>query len=320
MRTALRLLIPAGALCLLGVLAPTTAAHAEPTVAQLEQQITEKSTELEKVVEQYNQLNEQLKGTQAEIAQLQAAIGPLQARAAQAKGRVAELADNAYKSTGVTGLSILLSGTDGRQVLDRLGTLQHLANGQQAVIAEAHETSAKHAAAAKALEQRGAEEDARVKIIDSQRKAIEGELDKLNQLKMKARGTTKSGSSAAYTGPIPQISGAAGVAVTFAYQAIGKPYVFAADGPDSYDCSGLTMAAWGAAGKSLAHYTVTQWEQTARLNRSQLEPGDLVFYSSLGHVAIYVGDGKVIHAPTPGDFVKLASIDMMTPYGYGRVK
>jgi cell wall-associated NlpC family hydrolase len=319
MRTALRLLIPVGALCI-GILATTSVAHAEPTVAQLEQQITEKSTELEKVVEQYNQLNEQLKATQAEIAQLQAVIGPLEQRAAQAKGRVADLADNAYKSTGVSGLSILLSGADGRQVLERLGTLQHLANGQQAVITEAHETSAKHTATAKALEQRQADEDSRVKTIENQRKGIEAELDKLNQLKMKARGTTKSGSGAAYTGPIPQIAGAAGVAVTFAYQAIGKPYVFAADGPDSYDCSGLTMAAWAAAGKSLAHYTVTQWEQTARLNRSQLEPGDLVFYSDLGHVAIYIGDNKVIHAPTPGDHVKISSIDMMTPYGYGRVR
>jgi cell wall-associated NlpC family hydrolase/uncharacterized coiled-coil protein SlyX len=319
MRTALRLLIPIGALCI-GILAATPPAYAEPTIAQLEQQITEKSTELEKIVEQYNQLNEQLKTTQAEIAKLMAVIGPLEQRAAQAKGRVADLADNAYKSTGVSGLSVLLSGADGRQVLERLGTLQHLANGQQAVIAEAHETSAKHVATTKALEQRLAEEDARVKIIDNQRKAIEGDLDKLNQLKMKARGTTTSGSGAAYTGPIPEIAGAAGLAVTFAYQAIGKPYVFAADGPDSYDCSGLTMAAWGAAGKSLAHYTVTQWQQTARLNRSQLEPGDLVFYSSLGHVAIYVGDNKVIHAPTPGDYVKISSIDMMNPYGYGRVR
>ncbi|GIH04808.1 hypothetical protein Rhe02_28750 [Rhizocola hellebori] len=319
MRTALRLLIPVGALCI-GILAATSTAYAEPTVAQLEQQITEKSTELEKIVEQYNQLNEQLKATQAEITTLQAAIGPLEQRASQAQDRVADLADTAYKTTGVNGLSILLSGVDGRQMLERLGTLQHLANGQQALIAEAHQTSAKHTAATKALEQRQAEEDARVKISADQRKAIEGELDKLNALKMKARGTTTSGSSAAYTGPIPQIAGAAGAAVTFAYQAIGKPYVFAADGPDSYDCSGLTMAAWAAAGKSLAHYTVTQWEQTARLNRSQLEPGDLVFYSDLGHVAIYVGDNKVIHAPTPGDHVKISSIDMMTPYGYGRVK
>jgi cell wall-associated NlpC family hydrolase len=318
MRTALRFLIPIGALCI-GILAPTSIARAEPTVAQLEQQITEKSTELEKVVEQYNQLNEQLKTTRAEIAQLQAAIGPLEQRAAQAQDRVADLADTAYKTTGMNGLSILLSGTDGRQVLERLGTLQYLANGQQALIAEAHQTSAKHTAVTQALELRMAEEDARIKMIDNQRKGIEGELDKLNELKMKARGTTSTAGSS-FTGAIPQISGAAGIAVTFAYQAIGKPYVFASDGPDSYDCSGLTMAAWAAAGVRLAHYTVTQWGQTARISRSQLAPGDLVFYSDLGHVALYIGENKVIHAPTFGDVVKISSVDMMPPYGYGRVR
>ncbi len=318
MRTALRLLVPIGALCL-GILVSTSSAHADPTVAELEQQITEKSTELEKVVEQYNQLNEQLKATQSEIGTLRAAIGPLEERATLAQRRVGDIAGTAYKTTGISGLSVLLSGTEGHEMIERLGALKRFTDSQQQVITAAHTAAGKHAAAAKALEQRQAEEDARLKMIDNQRKGIEGELDKLNQLKIKARGTaTTSGS--AYTGPIPQIDGAAGVAVTFAYQAIGKPYVFADDGPNGYDCSGLTLAAWRAAGKSLAHYTVTQWEQTARVNRSQLAPGDLVFYSDLGHVALYIGDGKVIHAPTFGDNVKISSIDMMTPYGYGRVR
>ena len=96
LRTALRAVLPAGAL-LIGILAGACIAHAEPTTAQLEQQITEKSTELEKVVEQYNQLNEQLKTTQAEIAKLQAAIGPLEQR--RGPRERAEIADTAYKST-----------------------------------------------------------------------------------------------------------------------------------------------------------------------------------------------------------------------------
>ena len=63
-----------------------------------------------------------------------------------------------------------------------------------------------------------------------------------------------------------------------------------------------------------------QYEETSRISRSQLQPGDLVFYSDLGHVALYVGSGKVIHAPTFGEVVKISSVDMMTPYGYGRVR
>jgi len=96
--------------------------------------------------------------------------------------------------------------------------------------------------------------------------------------------------------------------------------VWAADGPDGYDCSGLTMAAWRAAGVSLPHNAAMQWDVVAHISRSQLKPGDLVFYNGLGHVAIYVGSGKIIEAPTFGESVKLASVDIMTPYGYGRVR
>ena len=129
---------------------------------------------------------------------------------------------------------------------------------------------------------------------------------------------TSSGSS--YSGKIPSVSGKAGVAVRYAYNAIGTPYVWAAEGPNGYDCSGLTLAAWRAAGKSLPHNAAMQWDKVAHIGRGSLQPGDLVFYSGLGHVALYVGSGKVIHAPTFGESVKLASVDMMSPYGYGRVR
>ncbi|MFC7480852.1 C40 family peptidase [Luedemannella flava] len=79
------------------------------------------------------------------------------------------------------------------------------------------------------------------------------------------------------------------------------------------------MAAWRAAGYSLPHNAAMQYNQLPKIGRSQLKPGDLVFYSGLGHVAIYVGSGKVIHAPTFGEVVKIAPVDMMSPYGYARV-
>ncbi len=320
LRATLRSLIPAGALSI-GILASTTAAHAEPTAAQLEQQISDKSHDLELVVEQYNKINEQLEATQAEITNLQQILPTLEQRATQAQDRIGDIAHTAYQTGGnseINGLNALLGGADGREILERLGTLNQLAQAQHEEVEAAHDATSTQEAARKALEQRQADEQARAQVLDKQRKGIQDELDKLNDLKLRARGTTTS-QSGAYTGAIPKISGAAGIAVTFAYNAIGKPYVWAADGPDGYDCSGLTKAAWAAAGVSLAHYTVTQWEQTTRINRADLQPGDLVFYSGLGHVALYVGDGKVIHAPTFGENVKLSNVDMMTPDGYGRV-
>ncbi|WP_329456082.1 C40 family peptidase [Streptomyces sp. NBC_01497] len=104
----------------------------------------------------------------------------------------------------------------------------------------------------------------------------------------------------------------AAAAVAFAYAALGKPYVWGATGPHAFDCSGLTQAAWKAAGVSLPRTTYTQINAGQRVSKSQLAPGDLVFfYSGVSHVGLYVGGGKMIHAPHPGAPVRVAPIDEM---------
>ncbi len=108
-------------------------------------------------------------------------------------------------------------------------------------------------------------------------------------------------------------------AVAFAYAQLGKPYVWGATGPAGYDCSGLTQAAWAAAGVALPRTTYTQIDAGTRVPRDRLAPGDLVFYyAGLSHVALYVGDGLVIHAPRPGDPVGLAPVGGMPFAGAAR--
>jgi cell wall-associated NlpC family hydrolase len=112
-------------------------------------------------------------------------------------------------------------------------------------------------------------------------------------------------------------------AVTFALAQLGKPYVFGATGPASYDCSGLTMAAWAAAGIELPHYTVAQYQRGLPVAAaSVLTPGDLIFIpgddGSLvppnpQHVGMYIGDGYVIEAPQTGDIVKIVPLNAFTP-------
>jgi cell wall-associated NlpC family hydrolase len=107
------------------------------------------------------------------------------------------------------------------------------------------------------------------------------------------------------TPPAPSTSGAQR-AISFARAQLGEPYVWAADGPGSWDCSGLTMRAWEAGGKYLPHYSVGQYDTATPISSSQLRPGDLVFWGSssspgsIYHVALYVGDGRIIHAPRTG--------------------
>lgn len=128
-------------------------------------------------------------------------------------------------------------------------------------------------------------------------------------------GLPAQGDHAAVTapdGPVQAPSKRAAQAVAYAHRALGKPYVWGATGPSGYDCSGLTQAAWKAAGIALPRTSYTQINAGKRITRSQLAPGDLVFfYSGLSHVGLYIGDGKMIHAPRPGAPVRIAPIDQM---------
>jgi cell wall-associated NlpC family hydrolase len=105
--------------------------------------------------------------------------------------------------------------------------------------------------------------------------------------------------------PPSSLSGAAGVAMG----ELGKPYVWAAAGPDSFDCSGLIVYAFAAVGRSLPHSTYALYSLGVPVSRDQLQPGDLVFFDGLGHAGIYIGGDQFVHAPHTGDVVKISSLN-----------
>jgi len=122
---------------------------------------------------------------------------------------------------------------------------------------------------------------------------------------------------------VPPAPGAGVPAVlAFARAQLGEPYRWGASGPSAWDCSGLTAGAWAAAGKSLPHYSVAQYEQSTPIRSSDLRPGDLVFWgsssspSSIYHVALYAGNGKIIHAPRTGKPVTEESMYYWIPPGF----
>lgn len=316
-RRLLRALVPVG--LAIGVLTAASAAQAEPTAADIQQQINKSSTTLERIVEQYNKVNEQLKADRQKSAVLAKQIGPLQAELAVAQADVGQLAANAYKTGKLGGASALLAGANDESLPERLGILNQLSKVRQSRLADFTAAQQRYVAQKAELDALIAKEAAQAADLAASKKKIEADLDKLYDLRRQAYGSATT-TTAKYSGSVPAVSGKAGVAVKYAYGAIGTPYVWAAEGPSGYDCSGLTLAAWRAAGESLPHNAAMQWDVVSHISRSQLQPGDLVFYSGLGHVALYVGSGKVIHAPTFGESVELAGVDMMSPYGYGRVR
>ncbi|HEX6918685.1 MAG TPA: NlpC/P60 family protein [Actinomycetes bacterium] len=114
-------------------------------------------------------------------------------------------------------------------------------------------------------------------------------------------------------------------AIAYARDQLGKPYVWAADGPDSFDCSGLTMRAWERGGVSLPHYSVAQYEQSRQVALADLRPGDLVFFGSdktdpgsIYHVGLYIGGGEMIEAPYTGENVRISSIWRDSLFGGAR--
>ncbi len=301
-----------------GVLAPNTAAQAAPSAAALEDRIRTSAVRLEKVVEQYNKINDDLGRSQTAAKALRGRLAPMQAQVDLANARVARIAVAAYQGASLAQFSAVLSAPDTAIVVDRLITISQISAYENTQMAAVLDAKARQDVAVARLAALIADEQAKRATLVAQKKKINADLAALYALRRKVYGTVANQAPSGAGTPAPYVAGKAGVAVRYAYAALGKPYAWGSAGPGSYDCSGLTMAAWRAAGVSLSHNAASQWSEVSHLSRGALKPGDLVFYSGLGHVGLYVGNGRIIHAPSFGDVVRIASVDVMAPYGYGR--
>ncbi|GAA1543659.1 C40 family peptidase [Dactylosporangium maewongense] len=324
-RTTLRASVVA--LAVAAMIAPACAAQADPTPQELQAQIDKGNQEVEHVVELYNKVNGDLETTQAAITKLRADMAPLQATMATAQDNASALAVNAYKTGGDLGtLSLMLGATSTDTLTARVGTLQQISHSQQRDLAAY--TAAKGAldTEQRRLDETLAAQSQQKTELETRRKKIEGDIARLDALQAKAEAAAAAAKVKTTTPPPattpakpPAVSGNAGKAVNYAWAQLGKKYVWGAAGPNTFDCSGLTMMAWKAAGVTLPHNAAQQWSKVRHISRSQLAPGDLVFYNGLGHVGIYIGNNQIIHAPNSRTVVKVAPVDIDTLYGYGRV-
>ncbi|MDX6207004.1 MAG: peptidoglycan DL-endopeptidase CwlO, partial [Frankiales bacterium] len=185
--------------------------------------------------------------------------------------------------------------------------------------------AARKAAAEAAAAKAAAEQEAAQRAADRRRQeAVKAAAQREAQQASSSSSSTASSSSATSTGsaggPAGPPSSRAAAAVAAAYQQLGAPYDWAADGPGSFDCSGLTAYAWAAAGVTLPHSSQAQFDVGAHVSRSELAPGDLVFFGSpIHHVGIYIGNGQMIDAPQTGDVVRVQGIGRSDYTGAVRV-
>lgn len=159
--------------------------------------------------------------------------------------------------------------------------------------------------------------------IASKRRSIEAKIAQQNTILAKMDAAALRTRRAPAPPPIDfaalPTSPNARIAVQTAYAQIGKSYRYGASGPDSFDCSGLTMYSWGKAGVGLPHSSRAQYSATKRVARSNLQPGDLVFFGRpIHHVGIYIGNGNMINAPETGELVGIRSMNRHDYAGAGR--
>ncbi len=304
----------------LPVLAPAHRAAAAPTCSQVTAQLDQMWGQLEPLVEQYNMVHEQLRQNKAKQADLAKKIEPMQLQVDVAMTRVSSISEYLYKAGPASMLNAVLSSGSPTSLADQLSTIDQLAKGQQDSVKSVSTAVAQFNKQKQPLDALVAQQSQQDASLAAKKSVIEKQQADMQRVRQGACGVDASGRSLRL-GPCPAnyYGDAGSKAAQFACSQIGKPYVWATSGPNTYDCSGLTAAAWESVGVSLPHYTVWQKQQTTRVSYSQLRPGDLVFYySDVHHVAIYVGNGYVVHAPQSGDVVRMARYDVVPINSYGR--
>src|SRR3954465_5410036 len=308
--------------------------------------VADASHQLEVVTEQLNEAKVQLEQQQAAAAGAEQAAADAQAQLDALDGQVRQLARSAYTSEGFSRLDVLLTSDSADQFVHQLGTLDAIAGHTNAQVIQVADVAkaAEHAQA----EADEAEAKARktVEDISAQQQELEGQIadyqrqyDALSAAEReqvaRARGgeavaapaqAQAAASTQAAAAPAPGAAPAAGapssaaqVAVNTALAQVGDPYVWGAGGPDSFDCSGLTQYAYSAAGVSLPHSSKSQSTMGTPVSASDLQPGDLLFYySPTSHVAMYIGNGQMVHASTAGEPVKVVAFGSMGGFPHAR--
>ena len=294
-------------------------AQPQPSITQVQDTINTLTGQFNKANQQYDQAEERLTAAKARLNQVNKQLAREQAQYLAARKLVVQIADSAYEDSGSTSLAGLLTSGDPGQVLAQASLILQVAGTRnmetQAFLADATQLTAvqqdqqrTEQGIAQLAGQMGKTKD-HIATLLSKQKSILSSLTGA-ELAQVQQGTVSSGggiTSAVYAGPT---GSQADTAVAFAFKQLGCAYVYGATGPCTlgFDCSGLVMRAWAAAGITIPRDTYSQWAALPHIAESSIQPGDLLFYNGIGHVAMYVGNGMIIDAPTPGQPVRELSM------------
>lgn len=337
------------------VLVPSVAkADPQPTIAQVNDELNKLYQQAASADEAYNAAQDAQSKLQLQVDGINREITAEQASMAQTRTRLGALAAEQYRNGGIDptlqlmmqanpSTMLAMSAMVDRVQADNADTLTLLARQKADLAVKAREAAGKMALL-----------DQQTKAAEATKKQYDGDVAKaqalLNSLQAQQRAalqaeqarqraaavaaaqaaSQQSGSSSSTSSSgsgttkvtIPPVSGRAAAAVAFARAQLGKPYVFGGTGPGAYDCSGLTQAAWKAAGVAIPRTATAQMQGLPAVSGSSAQPGDLVFFygnsSYVDHVGLYIGNGLLIHAPHPGASVEIVAVSSMPLVSYAR--
>jgi len=268
---------------------------------------------MDKLDQQYVQVKQQWLTTKQRLQVINREIGVDSGKFDAMRQQIGRIAVTAYEDGNLNSSMALLTSSNPQQILNQSSILLELSDSNNAQIAQflaatrqltSHQLLARRTNAGLAQLKAGLlKRRAKLNTLVSNQQALLNQLTPAQQVGVAAGGGQ---TGVKYNGPT---STQAQKAVAFAYGRLGCPYVFGGTGPCAagYDCSGLTMSAWAAAGVSIPRTSEEQWAQLPHVSASKMEPGDIMVFNGAGHVGIFVGNNKLIDAPVPGQNVQLVA-------------
>ena len=284
---------------------------------------------LEDAMERYNYSCSKLEETQSLIEENKAELAEAEEELAANKDRLNDRVRAMYVSRHNEFLDVVVNAGNFDEFLVGLDLAKKVGQKDAELVKNVKDAKAKLEAAKESLAERKSEQQAAKQGIADSKAAVEGELssakgklsgieDQIRQaMAMRAEEESPASRYSDYSSPTvdPIVRRSAppgsphGGVVEVAYAQLGKPYVWGAAGPDSFDCSGLVAYCYSVgAGIEITHSSYGQASCGTPVSVSELQPGDILGFRGWGHVGIYIGDGQFIHAPQSGDVVKISSL------------
>ena len=281
----------------------------QPSLKDLVAEATQLSNEVDSLGQQYDGLKIQLGHANSEVKIAKLAAARANAAMAGSQKAVAQLAAMGYMNGGMDPTLQMLTSGNPNQFLSQASTVQQLNDEASMRLS----TLQREQLAAQRAQTTAKEEIATANQLQSQIngkvKTIHAKLNVLNSSAMSQAMAVFDQTGSYPNIVLPEATNVGTTALRAALTQRGKPYVWGAAGPDSYDCSGLVMWAFAQEGISLPHYTGDQWNSGMHVSRADLEPGDLVFFfADISHVGIYIGNGLMVDAPSTGQVVQVQPV------------